>query len=182
MIRPSLPEQLDPAERAALSERFVASFPGRRMHLELSHADLRGGGRIEGRAHVDRAPARGRLVAIVRCIESWRVTPRPGRWILQNRANTVSDVASRDLVRGAGRARAARAAHWRGFAFDLPDWLPPAVEARSIAWRYEVEVRRSVRFGPDDRAVITPLGYVDVSGVARARADRTSIRTGTRNS
>jgi hypothetical protein len=41
-------------------------------------------------------------------------------------------------------------------------------------------VRRSVRLGPDDRAVITPLGYVDVTSFAVARADRRAIRTSTR--
>ena len=61
VARPTLPEQLDLSERAALSERLVASFSGRRMHVELSDAELRGGGRIEGRVHVDRAPASGRL-------------------------------------------------------------------------------------------------------------------------
>jgi hypothetical protein len=181
VIRPSLPEQLDPAERAALAERFVASFSGRRMHVELAHADLWGGGRIEGRAHVDRAPAPGRLVASVRCIESWRVTPRPGHWIMQNRSNTVPLWRHETWFEEHAELEPLEHAHWRGFAFDLPEWLPPAVEARSIAWRYEIEVRRSVRFGPDDRAVITPLGYVDVSAVASARAGRLAIRTSTRN-
>jgi hypothetical protein len=177
----SLPEQLDPAERAALSERFVASFPGRRMHLELSHADLRGGGRIAGRAHVHRAPARGRLVASIRCLESWRVTPRPGRWILQGRPNGISMWRHETWFEASEELEPLDADNWRGFSFALPDWLPPAVEARSIAWRYEVEVRRSVRLGPDERAVLTPLGFVDVSGIAGARADR-SIRTGARKS
>ena len=71
-------------------------------------------------------------------------------------------------------------AHWRGFSFELPDGLPPAVEARSIAWRYEVEARRSVRFGPDDRALITPLASVNV--LASPRADRSPIRTRARSS
>jgi hypothetical protein len=177
----SLPEQLDPAERAALSERFVASFPGRRMHLELSHADLRGGGRIAGRAHVHRAPARGRLVASIRCLESWRVTPRPGRWILQGRPNGISMWRHETWFEVSEELEPLDADNWRGFSFTLPEWLPPAIEARSIAWRYEVEVRRSVRFGPDERAVLTPLGFVDVSGLAGTRADR-SIRTGARNS
>jgi hypothetical protein len=178
MIRPSLPEQLEPSERAALSERFVASFSGRRMHLELSYADLRGGGRIEGRAHVDRAPARGALLAFVRCIESWRVSPRPGRWVLHGRANAIPIWRQELWFEEHAELEPLDGAHWRAVSFDLPDWLPPAVEARSIAWRYEVEVRRSVRFGPDDRAVITPLGYVDVNGMASARADRPPIRTG----
>jgi hypothetical protein len=181
MIRPSLPEQLDLAERAALSERLVASFAGRRMHLELSHAELCGGGRIEGRVHVDRSPAPGRLVAIVRCLESWRVTPPPGRWIVRGRGNAIPQWRHATWYEQQIALEPLGAAHWRAFAFDLPSCLPPAVEARSIAWRYEVEVRRAVRFGFDDRAVITPLGYVDVTSFARARADRRAIRAGARD-
>jgi hypothetical protein len=181
-MRTTLPEQLDLAERAALSERFVASFSGRRMHLELAHADLRGGGSIEGRVHVDRAPAPGRLVASVRCVESWRVTPRPGRWILQSRGSQIPLWRHSVWFEEQAELEPLDHAHWRAFAFALPDWLPPAIEARTIAWRYEVEVRRSVRFGPDDRAVVTPLGYVDVTSYAGARADRQAIRASTRKS
>ena len=181
LIAPTLPEQLDPVERAALSERFVASFPGRRMHLELVHPDLRGGGRIAGRAHVDRAPARGRLVASVRLLEAWRVTPRPGRWMLQGRPNGISLWRHETRFEARAELEPLDAGNWRGFSFDLPDGLPPAIEARSIAWRYEVEVRRSVRLGPDERAVLTPLGFVEVSGMAGARAVR-SIRTSARSS
>jgi hypothetical protein len=182
VIRPSLPEQLDLAERAALSERLVTSFAGRRMHLELAHAELRGGGRIEGRVHVDRAPAPGRLVATVRCLETWRVSPRPGRWIVQSRANAIPIWRHSTWYEVRAELEPLAAAHWRAFAFDLPDWLPPAVEARSVAWRYEVEARRSVRLGPDDRTVITPLCYVDVTSLASARADRRATRASARNS
>ena len=180
MIRPSLPEQLDLPERAALSERLVASFAGRRMHLELAHAELCGGGRIEGRVHAHRSPAAGRLVATVRCIESWRVTPRPGRWILQSRANAIPMWRQATWFEQGTELEPLGSAHWRAFAFDLPLWLPPAVEARSVAWRYEIEARRSVRFGPDDRTVITPLGYVDVTA-GHARADPAGIRASSRD-
>ena len=128
----SLPEQLDPAERAALSERFVASFPGRRMHLELSHADLRGGGRIAGRAHVHRAPARGRLVASIRCLESWRVTPRPGRWMLQGRANGISMWRHETWFEASEELEPLDADNWRGFSFAFPSGCPrPSRRARS---------------------------------------------------
>ena len=80
----------------------------------------------------------------------------------------------------AARGEPLDADNWRGFSFELPDWLPPAIEARSIAWRYEVEVRRTVRLAPDERAVLTPLGFVDVSGFTSARAGR-PIRTSARN-
>ena len=50
-------------------------------------------------------------------------------------------------------------AHWAGFEFTLPADLPPAVEARSVAWRYEIEARRPLRLRPDERAIAVPLGY-----------------------
>jgi hypothetical protein len=174
-----IPES-DIGVRAALSERLVSSFPGRRMHLELSLAELYGGGRIAGRVHRDRDVAPGALVARVRCIESWRASPRPGRWLLMSRTRAIP--VWRQVVRfeEATELEAFDEAHWRGFSFDLPDRLPPAVEARTVAWRYEVEVRRSVRFGPDDRALLTPLGSVGALASTFPRADPRSIRTGTR--
>ncbi|HEY1480003.1 MAG TPA: hypothetical protein VGF46_08225 [Gaiellales bacterium] len=177
-MRAVLPEQLDLSERAALSERLVSSFEGRRMHLELAHADLRGGGRIEGRVHRANRSAPGALVASVRCVESWRVTPRPGRWMLLSRANAIPIWRQHVCFESSKELAELGEAHWRGFAFDLPDGLPPAVEARSIAWRYEVEVRRAVRFGPDDRTLLTPLGYVNVLPGTAPRTDRRSIRAG----
>jgi len=50
-------------------------------------------------------------------------------------------------------------AHWAGFAFTLPADLPTAVEARSVAWRYEIEARRPLRLRPDERALAVPIGY-----------------------
>jgi hypothetical protein len=180
VTRPSLPEQLEFSDRSALSERLVASFPGRRMHIELSDADLRGGGFVEGRVHLDRAPAEGRLVASARCIESWRVSPRPGRLVLMSRANAIPLWRHRVCFEESLELESLDDAHWRGFSFALPDRLPPAVEARSIAWRYEVEARRSVRLGPDDRAMLTPLG--SVSALTSPRADRSSVRARARSS
>ena len=46
---------------------------------------------------------------------------------------------------------------WVPFHFDLPQWLPPAVEATTLAWRYELIAQRSVRYWFDETAVITPL-------------------------
>ena len=118
VARPTLPEQLELSERAALSERLVASFSGRRMHVELSDADLRGGGRIEGRIHLDRAPASGRLLATVRCIESWRVSPRPGRLVLMSRANAIPLWRQRVCFEHGLELESLDDAHWRAFSFD----------------------------------------------------------------
>ena len=104
------PSSSSPASARRSPSDFVASFSGRRMHVELAHADLRGGGRIEGRvARRPRAGTRAGCVASVRCIESWRVSPRPGRWILhESRERHPAVAPARRLVRGARRARAAR--------------------------------------------------------------------------
>ena len=52
-----------------------------------------------------------------------------------------------------------RQRHWVPFGFRLPAVLPPAVEGRLLAWRYEVEPRRPVRLAFDQRAVLTPIGF-----------------------
>ncbi|MEO9176820.1 MAG: hypothetical protein ABI317_15010 [Gaiellales bacterium] len=174
------PPETDIAVRAALSERLVSSFPGRRMHLELSLAELHGGGRIAGRVHRDRGAAPGALVARVRCIESWRVSPRPGRWLLMSRTHAIPVWRQVVCSEQAAELEPFDDSHWRGFSFDIPTGLPPAVEARTVAWRYEVEVRRSVRFGPDDRAMLTPLGSVGALHSTFPRTDPGSIRAGAR--
>ena len=45
------------------------------------------------------------------------------------------------------------------FAFELPDDLPPAVEATTIAWRYELVAQRNVRHWFNETAAVTPLRY-----------------------
>jgi len=171
---------LDVSVRAALSERLVSSFPGRRIHIELATAELHGGGTIRGRVHRDGGSAGGALVVSVRCIESWQSSPSPGRWLPATRPHALP-VWRQDIVfEASSELEPLDDAHWRGFSFALPDGLPPAVEARSVAWRYEVEARRSVRFGPDDRALLTPLGSVAVLAGTTPRADLRSIRAGAR--
>ena len=110
----------------------------------------------------------------------WRMSPRPGRLVLMSRANAIPLWRQRVSFEHGLELESLDDAHWRAFSFELPDGLPPAVEARSIAWRYEVEARRSVRIGPDDRALITPLASVNV--LASPRADRSPIRTAGRSS
>ncbi len=119
------PSSSSSSERAALSERLVASFSGRRMHVELSNVELRGGGRIAGRVHLDRAPASGRLLASVRCIESWRMSPRPGRLVLMSRANAIPLWRQRVSFEQLLELESLDDAHWRAFSFELPEQLPP---------------------------------------------------------
>jgi hypothetical protein len=48
---------------------------------------------------------------------------------------------------------------WAPFSFQMPPDLPPAVEARTIAWRYELRARRRRAHRPDETAALTPLLY-----------------------
>jgi hypothetical protein len=141
------------AESGPLHDRMIARFDARHFHLELSHADVQGGGRIAGRVHLDRGDAPPVVTVTARCEEVWRIDrlsinlKRPPLWnyegLWQER---------RELEWPLGQ-------HWVGFDFALPPHLPPAVEASSIAWRYEVEVSRPTRFSMQERAVATPIGF-----------------------
>ncbi len=150
---------LSEAERNALAMRLVGDHAARRFHVELSTARLAGGGAIAGRVHRDREFTAGPIIVRARCLEAWRQAPpvfpiqsirhsmRVPRW-------DVRTLWSEELVLD-GLA----GAHWAGFEFALPADLPPAVEARSVAWRYEVEARRPLRLRPDERAIAVPLGF-----------------------
>ena len=46
---------------------------------------------------------------------------------------------------------------WAPFCFELPEGLPGAVEATTIAWRYELLVERGVRHWFNETAALTPL-------------------------
>src|SRR4051795_7290748 len=66
---------LSEAERQALAMRLVGDYEARRFHVELSTAQLTGGGTIAGRVHRDRELAAGPIVVRTRCIEAWREAP-----------------------------------------------------------------------------------------------------------
>ena len=66
---------LSEAERHALAMRLVGDYEARRFHVELSTAELGGGGTIAGRVHRDRELAAGPIVVRARCIEAWREAP-----------------------------------------------------------------------------------------------------------
>ena len=140
-------------EATPLHDRMIARFDARHFHLELVHADLQGGGRIAGRVHLDRGDPPPVMTITGRCEETWRIDrmslnlKRPPMWdydrLWQERCELEWPLDQR----------------WLAFEFDIPAQLPPAVEAWSIAWRYEVEVCRPTRFAMQERAVATPIGF-----------------------
>ena len=153
-----MPALTDP-ERHALSLRLVGDFDARRFHVELSSAELAGGGSICGRVHRHRALADGPIIVRARCIEAWREAPPripllPARNSMRMPRWHDRTLWSQELV-----LEGLADAHWARFAFELPAGLPPAVEARTVAWRYEIEARRPLRLRPDERAVAIPLRY-----------------------
>ncbi len=141
------------SEAGPLHDRMIARFDARHFHLELSEADVQGGGRVAGRVHLDRGDPPPVVTVTARCEEVWRIDrmslnlKRPPLWryegLWQERHELEWPVDQR----------------WIAFAFDYPDHLPPAVEGSSIAWRYEVEVSRPTRFSMQERAVATPIGF-----------------------
>ena len=54
-------------------------------------------------------------------------------------------------------------AGWAAFCFALPDHLPAAVEARTIAWRYELRAQRHVRHWFNETAARTLLLHEDTT-------------------
>jgi hypothetical protein len=148
--------------RVALGDRLVTSYPARRFHIELSHAELGGGGRIAGRVHRDRDWPGGRLEVRVRCCEAWRPRIPAGSTVILSRRSAPPRWHEQVLWQDSADLGPLHD-RWLGFSFELPEHLPPAIEARSLAWRYEVEARRPTRFRLAERALLTPLAYTAVS-------------------
>jgi hypothetical protein len=130
---------------------LVAGWDARHFHLELDDAELRGGGHIAGRVHHRCERHSSRITVSASCAESWRPGGPAARgmpfWPARNLWEAIETV---ELHPGEC---------WARFAFELPVALPPAVEARMIAWRYELRARRQVRYRPDETAALTPLLY-----------------------
>ena len=148
---------LTEAERHALAMRLVGDFEARRFHVELASAELVGGGTITGRVHRDRELAAGPIVVRARCAEAWREAPPRVPIVPANRSMRMPRWHERTLWSEEMVLDGLADAHWAGFTFQLPPDLPPAVEARSVAWRYEIEARRPLRLRPDERALAVPI-------------------------
>jgi hypothetical protein len=150
---------LTDAERTALAMRFVCDYEARRFHVEFTTAELYGGGTIAGRVHRDRELAAGPIVVRARCLEAWREAPPRVPLVSARHSMRLPRWHDRTLWSQEVVLDGLSEAHWAPFAFALPDELPPAVEARAIAWRYEVEARRPLRLRPDERAIAVPIGF-----------------------
>ena len=148
-----------PVERQALSARLFSEWDAAHFHIELTDVSLRGGGHIEGRVHRDGPWRSGDLRVTVRCLETWRSTPPPPRLTPPLRRDAPPFWRIDTLWEATRALDALGDRNWIAFAFAVPPGLPTAVEARSVAWRYEIEARRVLRFRPDERAVAIPLGF-----------------------
>jgi hypothetical protein len=152
-VRASARPHLETATWA--SDRLLPAWEARHFHIELSDADLRGGGTVGGRVHRHAAWPAGAIAIRARCVECWRGSPWAERGTPQwHDAPLWEAVADLHPDPGAG---------WAPFRFELPDGLPPAVEARTIAWRYELLAERTVRHWFNETAALTPLLYEEAT-------------------
>jgi len=135
-----------------LHDRMIANFDGRHFRVELSGGELCGGGSLSGRAHLQPNHPIQPEAAVVRCMESWRVdrSLKPNRPPVWRIALLWEQAAALDW---------SQPGTWVPFSFRLPSGLPPAFEGRTVAWRYEIELRRRRRFRLAHRAVLTPTGF-----------------------
>jgi hypothetical protein len=146
-------ERVASVEAHPLIDRMISRFDAKHFHVELSHADVQGGGSVAGRVHLDKGGAPPMIKVRARCEEVWRLDRhslnlnRPPMWHFERLWEEEAEI---EWIEGQ---------RWMPFSFDIPASLPPAVEASSIAWRYEVEVARPTRFAMHERAVATPIGF-----------------------
>jgi len=142
-------------ERGQFGDRLISRFGARRFHIELAEADVQGGGRVSGRVHANSDRLPDGLVVGCRCQEAWRLDGR-GRFRNINAPPLWHHVT---LWEQRADLEWREGAHWAAFAFDLPAALPPAIEGRSIAFRYEIEASTRGRLGLRERAAETPIGF-----------------------
>jgi hypothetical protein len=130
---------------------LIAGWDARHFHLVLDDAVLCGGGWIAGRLDRDGSWGSRAIVVRLRCDECWRPSGPPARGMPYWDQHTLW--AAEDAIElDPGNSRAP-------FRFELPPRLPPAVEARTIAWRYELRAHRQRPLWRDETAALTPLLY-----------------------
>ena len=142
-------------------DRLLPNWDARSFHIELSDAALHGGGRIAGRVHRHGAWRPHPMTIAVGCRESWRLPARGARG--------VPSWGEAWLWRHIAHLEVDPDATWAGFDLALPAHLPPAVEARTMAWRYEIVARCRSRRGRAETAARTPLLHEE-SALVWARA------------
>jgi hypothetical protein len=130
-------------------ERPLMSWDARHFHIELSDARLEGGGQLLGRVHRHGDWPPGEIVVTARCLECWRAATLAARGLPRWEFETLWE--RRHGIRTDPDST------WAPFEFELPQRLPPAVEATTLAWRYELITQRSVRYWFDETAAVTPL-------------------------
>ena len=156
------------------ADRLLADWDARHFHIELFDAQLQGGGRLVGRVHRHGGWPPGPIEVSACCLECWRFRPSSEGGTPQWHASCLWEAEhSLAIDPDAG---------WAAFDFALPDHLPPAVEARTIAWRYELRAQRRVRHWFNETAARTPLLHEDATlhtpvggkrrGVLAARSSR----------
>jgi hypothetical protein len=124
--------RVDP--RAPRLGHALGDRSARHFDIELTDAEPRGSGRIAGRVHRQGSLRAATMTVELRCCERWRV---PGR------ARGVIAWASTELWSRKRSLVFDENAVSTAFDFDPPAGLPPAVEGRKIAWRYEIRLTRT---------------------------------------
>ena len=147
LVRASARPHVDTGSHMA--DRLLRTWDARHFHIELVAAELRGGGSLAGRVHRHGPWPSGRFGVTARCIECWRC--------LVYGPYAAPHWDEHTLWQAHEALRVDPSAHWAPFRFALPAQLPPAVEGRTIAWRYEVLVSRNAHRWQTETAALTPL-------------------------
>ena len=134
---------------SARADRLLANWEAAHFHIELSDAQLEGGGRLAGRVHRHGPCPAGTIVVTARCVECWCASGLA--------AQRMPLWCASPMWERLRHLRIDPDATWAPFEFELPNGLPPAVEASTLAWRYELVAQRSVRHWFDETAALTAL-------------------------
>jgi hypothetical protein len=137
------------ASGTSAGDPLNAGWEARHFHLELGDTSLRGGGWIAGRVHRHGSWRPTAIVVRVRCDECWRPRGPAARGMPYWEARTLW-AAERSICLDPDT-------RWAPFSFEVPPGLPPGVEARTIAWRYELRAGRTRAHRPGETAALTPL-------------------------